>query len=72
MKVVITKEYEFENCAGCPHVQKWPCRHSPIADDYHCGATPDRKLISGYVEWEDQLPKKPPDWCPYMNGGATV
>lgn len=64
MKVVITKEYEFDNCAGCPHVQKWPCRHSPIADDYHCGATPDRKLIEGYVEWEDQLPKEPPEWCP--------
>ena len=64
MKVVITKEYEFENCAGCPHVRKMPCRHSPIADDYHCGKTPDNKLISGYVEWEDQLPKEPPEWCP--------
>jgi len=64
MKVVITKEYEFDNCAKCPHAQKWPCHHSPIADDYHCGATPDNKLISGYVEWEDQLPKEPPEWCP--------
>ena len=72
MKVVITKEYEFENCAQCPHVRKRPCQYSPIADDYHCGATPDCKKIAGYVEWEDQLPKKPPEWCPCMNGGAAV
>lgn len=67
MKVVITKEYEFENCAGCPHVKIKPCQYSPIADDYHCGATPDDKKIAGYVEWESELPKEPPEWCPLMD-----
>lgn len=72
MKVIVHKEYDVENCAQCPHVRVKPCQHSPVADDYHCGATPDDKKIAGYVEWDDQLPKTPPDWCPYMNGGATV
>lgn len=67
MKVVITKEYEFENCVGCPHVRIKPCQYSPIADDYHCGATPDDKKIAGYVEWESELPKEPPEWCPLRN-----
>lgn len=67
MKVVITKEYEFENCAGCSHVRIKPCQYSPIADDYHCGATPDDKRIAGYVEWESELPKEPPEWCPLRN-----
>lgn len=74
MKVVVVtqREYDVTNCARCPFVRKLPCRHSPFADDYHCGATPDNKKIDGYVEWEDQLPKVPPEWCPMRNHAEPV
>ena len=67
MKVVIQREFDVQHCARCPFVRKLPCRHSPIADDYHCGATSDNKKIVGYVEWESELPKTPPEWCPLRN-----
>lgn len=67
----------ISNCTRrCPHVRIRRTPRAGRAEDYLCSRTkPDDdqrdhrdvgRLIVGYVEWDDELPKDGvfPDWCP--------
>lgn len=64
MKLVVQREYEINHCSKCPYGHACGRFDSREAEDWHCAATSDYKTIATYVEWNDQLPKVPPEWCP--------
>lgn len=57
----------IDNCTQCPHCNTKLTKGYGYATDYHCGATYDNKKIVGYVEWDSEIPKEPPKWCPFRN-----
>lgn len=57
----------INNCTQCPHCNTKLTKGYGYATDYHCGAMYNNKLIVGYVEWDSQIPKEPPEWCPYRH-----
>lgn len=57
----------INNCVQCPHCNTKLTKGYGYATDYHCGAMYNNKLIVGYVEWDSQIPKEPPEWCPYRH-----
>lgn len=59
----IVLKYELENCSKCPLVHTVRTMGAGYAEDYHCSALGDKKII-GYVEWDSQLPPVP-GWCPH-------
>lgn len=64
MKLVIQREHDIEHCGKCPYGRARGRADSRCAEDWYCTAVAGSKLISAYVEWDDQLPAVPPEWCP--------
>lgn len=76
-----TLQLKIDKCSECPHckiTRLYTGDSWEHAEDYWCKATPDVpknergrsalpfKLISGYVEWNDEIPS-PPEWCPFLD-----
>lgn len=59
---------EVKRCDQCPYHFVRRTARAGFAHDYHCSATPDNKMIVGYVEYDSEIPKEPPEWCPFRNG----
>lgn len=59
---------EVKRCDDCPFHNTTRTIGAGYALDYHCGATSDNKKIVGYVEWDSEIPKEPPKWCPFREG----
>lgn len=51
-------------CDTCPFVHSELTPRAGYALDYYCKATPSRKRIVGYVEYDHEIPEVP-DWCPF-------
>lgn len=51
-------------CDTCPYVHTEMTPRAGYALDYYCKATPSRKMIVGYVEYDHEIPEVP-DWCPF-------
>ena len=48
----------------CPFLNTARTPQSGYAIDYFCGGTPENRKITGYVEWNRDVPEVP-DWCPF-------
>ena len=57
----------IDRCDHCPNCKTKLTKGYGYATDYHCGATYDNRLIVSYVEWDSEIPKEPPEWCPFRD-----
>lgn len=55
----------IENRTQCPHCKTKLTKGYGYATDYICYATSNTRIIAGYVEWDSEIPKEPPEWCPF-------
>lgn len=61
MKVTV----RINGCRKCSHCHSQPSQQgSYLTVDCYCGATHNNKTIVRNVEWDCQIPDKPPKWCP--------
>ena len=55
-----------ETCTDCPYCIYRRTPDAGYAYDLFCGDDADNmRLIAGYIEYKSEIPKEPPEWCPY-------
>jgi hypothetical protein len=67
-EVVIT--VPVKKCDKCPFHKTERTAGAGYALDYFCGKI-DNKEITGYVEWESEMPGVP-EWCPFRKKGENT
>lgn len=55
-------QIEINNCTECSKVVVERTEGAGYAFDYTC--TVNNKLVAGYVEYDSEMPKEVPSWCP--------
>lgn len=55
---------DIAKCNECPFVVVKRTEGAGYAEDFYCGKNKNKK-IAGYVEYASEMPKEPPEWCPF-------